>query len=414
MPRAWLILAPLLLFAAGAEAKSLFVRDVSSSGVDEATRTAFAGKLLELLTARAELDVVTTADFKSVIALEKQRRLAGCDPEEPECASELHTELLLSATIGKVGARLVFTMSLIEARSAEVLNRATDSAATIEEILQILPAAIEQLFGPAGAAEKYEYQLPPDQKISFAVFDLEAAGLDEHTANNLTQVLSVEIKRIDRATVIGPADIKALIGLERMRRLAGQDCDESCAAELGNALGVDKLIVGSVGRLGGAFVVSLRLIDPRQLAVESRVSESYSGAEEQLLRAVRHAARRLLGVAPERGGTLAVGSTYDEAELYIDNKRTGILPRPPVDDVAAGRHTIRVVKDGFFEWRAEIYVDPGEVSAVWVELSERPEKWYQKWWVWAAAGAAITGAAVGTALVTRSGPDDGDIFVRAR
>ena len=60
-----------------------------------------------------------------------------------------------------------------------------------------------------------------------------------------------------------------------------------------------------------------------------------------------------------------------------------------------------MVKDGFFDWQSDVYVDPAETTVIWSQLEERPEKWYQKWWVWAGAGGVLAVGTTAAILLTR-------------
>ena len=87
----------------------------------------------------------------------------------------------------------------------------------------------------------------------------------------------------DEVKVITSAEIASLLGLEREKTLLG--CSElatNCAAELANALGVDGLVRGSVGKFGEAYQVNVRVVaasDGRELA---KYSATLSGDREVL------------------------------------------------------------------------------------------------------------------------------------
>ena len=90
-----------------------------------------------------------------------------------------------------------------------------------------------------------------------------------------------------------------------------------------------------------------------------------------------------------------------EAELTLDGKRLGLAPLPPVTDLPAGVHALHVAKAGFRDHYGDVYVDPGETSAVWVRLERIPvPRWYQRpWLVTGLAVPAVVGPPVAAALV---------------
>ena len=61
--------------------------------------------------------------------------------------------------------------------------------------------------------------------------------------------------------------------------------------------------------------------------------------------------------------------------------------------LSPGRHTARVSKDGFLEWRSDYYIESGATTAVWAELRPEPEHWFEKWWVWSIVGGVVAAGA---------------------
>ena len=264
------------------------------------------------------------------------------------------------------------------------------------------PAATTAAAGkPGDEMPAPEFTLPPDRRTSFAVLDLVAKGFDSRAAENLTTCLLREIKGLENTAVISRNELARRLPLGEGKSVAGCQDNDMCLAELGRALKVDRLVVGHVSKLPESYIVSLRLIDPAEVRVDSKTSESFQGDEEQLARAVRHAARRLLGIAEDGSGTLAVSTNVEDAVLYLDNKNRGRLPLPPLLHVPAGRHLVRVAKDGLPGWRKDFYVNTGDTTAVWAELREEEKRWYQHWWVWTIAGVVLAGGATTTYFLVK-------------
>ena len=154
------------------------------------------------------------------------------------------------------------------------------------------------------------------------------------------------------------------------------------------------------------------------MTVDNRFTESFVGAEDQLIGAVRFAARKLLGVEGDGKGQLAVSASEAMAKVLLDDKPAGMLPCPPIADLPPGQHSVRLAKDGFLDWRSDIYIDPGGTTPLWVVLQEEPARWYETWWFWTGVGVVVAGAAItGMALALRPGGDipdssDGKITIR--
>ena len=358
--------------------------------------------IAEICEGRDELELVTTSDLETIVSNEQVKQAFGCE-SNVSCMAEVsqwaNTENVLKATLGKVGDVLTLTLSLIDAKRAQVMERVQQEFRQEEELPQAAKQALFEIFSLEGQGNVVKYRLTEGQKVTLAVLELKTAGLSESVAQNLTQVLSVELKRIDGASVISSDDIEAMLSLEQDKQMLGCDSDTACLAAIGGALGVDKLVVGQVGMLGSSYLISLKLIDPMGAGVDNRINETFRGAESTLMHAIRSAGRRLLGVEINDPGSLTVTSSQQAATLLLNGDEKGLLPLPPINDLTPGRHSIRIQKDGFIPWSGDIYINPFETTSHWVELEEAPQRWYQKWWVWTIAGTAVAGVATTMAIV---------------
>jgi hypothetical protein len=356
---------------------------------------------------------VVTADELTALA-DHQAVLQLVDCDDASCMSRLaalaNAPLVLTGSVGKVGEGLLLSLRLIDARAASATASASRVFGSLDELKAAVPELIDELLGTAGSGSRVAYRLPEGQQVSFAVFDIKHLGLPESVAQNLTQILAAEIKKLPGTKVVSRDDIVAMLQLEADKSRLGCTENIACLAEIGGALGVDKLVLGDAGKLGESYVISLRLIDVRRSESENRVSESFKGLEEQLMSATRHAARALLGVESDAPSVLAVTTSEAGAALFLDEKSVGAAPLPPIDKLTPGRHALRVTKNGYFDWSTDLYLDPGATAAVWAKLEERPAKWYQKWWFWTAVGVVVTGATVGTILLLQ--PKTGTLTVQ--
>ncbi|MBW1809526.1 MAG: PEGA domain-containing protein [Deltaproteobacteria bacterium] len=390
--------------------KSVLVMDMKPIGDQETAARQVTTLVAEVLSG-AGLTVSTLADIKDQLSLEESKQLMGCS-EDTACMAKvsgtMKSDLVVTGSVGAIGSSLVLNLTLIDIKQVRSIGRSSETLQGTDQLSDVLPGVLATLFGWELAQTAPKFKLAKGQKLSFAVFDLVPSGVSKDIAENLTQILSVEIKRVEGASVISRDDMTAMLRLEEDKTLLGCSDDTSCIAEIGGALGVDKLVVGHVGKLSESYIVSLRLIDPREAKVESRITESFRGEPDQLIRAIRHAGRKLLGIGADAVGKLAVSASEESAAVYLDDEQLGVLPMAPLDELTAGRHMLRVTKDGYFDFHSDIYIDPHETTAVWAGLKERPTKWYQEWWFWTIVGTVVAGAGVTTAvLLTRSEPGTG-------
>jgi TolB-like protein len=118
-----------------------------------------------------------------------------------------------------------------------------------------------------------------------------ASFYSDHLAQQLQQQAQGGLQ------VVTSSEIATLLGFERQRQLMGcSDEVGSCMAELANALGVDGIVTGSVGRFGSTFQVNLKVVasrDGSSLAIFSGSSDE-AGVLALLTQAARSLAREVL------------------------------------------------------------------------------------------------------------------------
>jgi hypothetical protein len=132
-----------------------------------------------------------------------------------------------------------------------------------------------------------------DPAVKLASPGLKAVGVPKDVADfysdDLAQALTLKGFR-----VITPSEISSLLGLERQKALLGcTDQSSDCMAELGDALGVDGVITGSIGKFGDAYQINIKIIsarDGRPLSVFSVRATGETDVLDGLNRAAVHMA----------------------------------------------------------------------------------------------------------------------------
>lgn len=94
--------------------------------------------------------------------------------------------------------------------------------------------------------------------------------------------------------VIGQDDINSMLGFEQQKELFGCD-DVTCMADIGGALGVDRIVVVKIAKLENDWVTTSKLINITEARVESRSSDFVSGDTKALLQAVPRIVTKLFG-----------------------------------------------------------------------------------------------------------------------
>lgn len=144
------------------------------------------------------------------------------------------------------------------------------------------------------------------EKSAVAIMDI-TGTIDPALLPTLTEILTVEVDALGMYKVIAGRDIQAMLGFEKQKDVLGCT-DSACLAEIGGALGVDRIVQGHIGSVGSTFVVNIKLINIRMADTEGRVYETVKGEVDALIETVRKSVRNLLGPGSKAAAALGVGS----------------------------------------------------------------------------------------------------------
>lgn len=136
--------------------------------------------------------------------------------------------------------------------------------------------------------------------LKLAVFPFPAsAGVSDKTADAVTEAVVAELRKAPGVSVIGRQELAAVLSHEQQAELVG--CSEgACAVELGGALGVDRLVVGSVALVGVSFLVHLKLVDAKTAATLAQTDRRLRGGSlDDVLDALPKVVGELLGSQPQ-------------------------------------------------------------------------------------------------------------------
>jgi hypothetical protein len=134
------------------------------------------------------------------------------------------------------------------------------------------------------------------EPIHLAVLEFSTkGGVTSEQMESLSDMLTAEIRKLGKYSVIGSNDIRATFQLEERRRIMGCD-DESCVAEVGGALGVRWIVVGNIGLFGQTYLINLKLLDSRDVKLISAVSRSVKGGQDELIEVLPKMVKELFDI----------------------------------------------------------------------------------------------------------------------
>jgi hypothetical protein len=190
--------------------------------------------------------------------------------------------------------------------------------------------------GPAAA------QAP--KKTTAAILDLESRGVAETEAAALSERLRSELFQTGAFDMMERGKMQDILQEQGFQQ-SGACNTNACAVEVGQLIGVEKMIAGSLGKVGKTYSVGLRMVDVRTGRMEQSVTEDYTGEIDKLLTVVmRNIANKMAA---------AVSSGQDQRQMA-----PGAMPGP-----ASGG-----------------------------------KAFYKKWWFWTGVGTLAAGGAAAAIL----------------
>jgi hypothetical protein len=110
------------------------------------------------------------------------------------------------------------------------------------------------------------------------------AEINDGEAVSLTDRLLVELEGTKRFVVTERAARDSILKEVAFQQTGA--CDEaSCLAQIGKLLGVQKMVGGSVGKVGNTYTVSLRMVDVETGRIDRTAFRDYQGTIDVLLKA---------------------------------------------------------------------------------------------------------------------------------
>jgi len=170
------------------------------------------------------------------------------------------------------------------------------------------------------------------EKKKIAVMDLKAeTKIEKGTANILNELLLTEVQNTGTFEVLGSSDVLSMLDLEEKKMRLSACTENSCLAEIGGALGVNLMLVASVGGVGDKYLVSVKLLDVAEAKVITRITEMVEREDTLLITAIKRAVAK---VCQAGGAEVRPDAQPDVAGGQKAPVGTGSGPVTPVDGVS--------------------------------------------------------------------------------
>ncbi len=168
-------------------------------------------------------------------------------------------------------------------------------------------------------------------KPSIAVLPLEENGISPSEAMVLTDELRSVLVQSENYIVVERSNMESILQ-EQGFQLSGCTSTE-CAVEAGKLLGVEKMVTGSIGKIGELFNINVRLFDVETGQIKNTVSQKHEGSVEDLLDVINRVGIELASTsAPlepgekveKRNTDLNGGQEEIQNALYNSGNRIGL------------------------------------------------------------------------------------------
>lgn len=132
---------------------------------------------------------------------------------------------------------------------------------------------------------------------TIAVMPFEGKLLAPEESQVLSDALTTELQSKRTMRVVERSQVEKILTEQGFQKSGACDGSE-CAVEVGKIAGLDRMIVGSIGKLGGTWSMAVRMVDVQTGEILSSARDTREGKVEDLLRySVPSLATQLTGTA---------------------------------------------------------------------------------------------------------------------
>ncbi|MDZ7290793.1 MAG: PEGA domain-containing protein [candidate division KSB1 bacterium] len=231
-------------------------------------------------------------------------------------------------------------------------------------------------------------------KPHVAILNLEGRGISDNEAATLTDQLRGYLVNLGAFIVLDRGKMEDILKEQGFQQ-SGCTLTE-CAVRAGRMLNVQKMVTGSVGKIGKTYAINISMIDVQSGRIERSFNRNYQGEIDGLLEILHDIAREMAG---KKSHKLTIYSAPKDAEVTINKKLIGKTPLT-CNVIAGSRIKIRLRYPGYRDWEQALTMTRDEDFNV-----EMVAKSSSRTWLWVAGG--VSAAAIGATAYILTSSDDG-------
>ncbi|HMD67921.1 MAG TPA: CsgG/HfaB family protein [Chitinivibrionales bacterium] len=114
-----------------------------------------------------------------------------------------------------------------------------------------------------------------------AVMRFECTGIDSGVSMVITDIFTNQLQAAGKYRVMERSQMNKILG-EQGFQSSGACNSTECAVEIGRLLSIDKMFIGSIGKLGESWFISVRMVNVQTGEIVSNVSKQVVGKVDNL------------------------------------------------------------------------------------------------------------------------------------
>lgn len=205
-------------------------------------------------------------------------------------------------------------------------------------------------------------------QTTIAVLEFSTEGIGNVSSSALSTIVSREIMKTGEFRLIDRAAMEEILAEQGFSQTG---CVSSeCLVEVGQMLGVEKMVTGSLSGLGELLILDIQLINVTTGLIENNESIEHFGRIEDIVSPLRKATKSLLigGEAANEGSFIYFQSNPPGAVIYVDGMKIGSSPITiPVEEES---YNITLKAQGYADWSQLVYGKLNETVLVKAEMLE--------------------------------------------
>jgi hypothetical protein len=223
-------------------------------------------------------------------------------------------------------------------------------------------------------------------RAHIAVLNLEGRGISEDEAATLSDRLRGHLVNTAAFVVLDRGKMESILKEQGFQQ-TGCTITE-CAVRAGRILNVQKMVAGSIGKIGKKYTLHIEMIDMETSRIERSLDKDHDGSIEGLLEPLQAMAEALAStgkkpsVDTKRMHKLTIYSYPKGAKVILNNKVIGETPLSgTVPD--GSRLSLRLKYPGYQDWEKALTMTGDEDLNV--ELVPQAKS-SSRTWLWIAGG----------------------------